>query len=74
MVSLRILCRTLRPRRLENALNVLLTLILFCLVLYFYQKLGWIEPKRLPTEAGHTWPTTTIAPHVRPNPKDVRTG
>lgn len=68
------LLRTLRPRRLENAINYVLTLILVCMLIYFYQKLGFIEPSRLPTEPGHTWPTTTIAPHTKPRPGAVRTG
>jgi hypothetical protein len=74
MTSIGILCRALRPRRIENALNVLLTLVLLCMVFYFYQKLGFFQPKRLPPEEGHTWPTTTIEMHVRPNPGEVRKG
>lgn len=44
------------------------------MLVYFYQKLGFIEPSRLPTEEGHTWPTTTLAPHVKPKPGELRTG
>lgn len=43
-------------------------------MLYFYQRIGFIEPSRLPTEPGHTWPTTEIALHVKPKPGEVRKG
>ncbi|KAI6220092.1 hypothetical protein M3Y99_01620800 [Aphelenchoides fujianensis] len=74
MVSLRILVRTLKPRRVENVVNVLLALVLVSMLVYFYHNISELEPARLPTEEGHTWATSAIPQHVKPKAGEVRTG
>ncbi|CAD5219201.1 unnamed protein product [Bursaphelenchus xylophilus] len=70
----RLLCRFLIPRRFENALNSVLTLILLVMVVFFWREYQDFHPKRLPVMEGRVWPTTTVPPHTRPVPGVVRKG
>ncbi|CAD5213353.1 unnamed protein product [Bursaphelenchus okinawaensis] len=73
-MSFKLLCRFLIPRRFENAVNTILTIVLVICVLYFYNEYRKFHPEKLPYQEGKVWPTTALVLHTKPQVGVERNG